>query len=282
MSDIVYKKIGFSTPFLTGYKTLRIPIVSADGVPIWPQLFPLEKIEQMRLTVGPRHFSAQMMLEFVSPDKARLDPGGIHFYDSEFDVRTARIGTHQITGMVLYWDPSTGRKRRDNSTCVLLYRDDASRNVFVHDILYLSVPDEEEYPLSRQCEMVLEFMRNRDIRRISVETNGIGGGLPDILRNTACRHGQNIYIQRISNNKSKSERILNAIEPILSTGRMYAHARIQQTPLLSEMLGFSPLGMTGHDDGIDALAGAIVQTPSPIRPSGTTTRMFAANTNFKI
>lgn len=279
---MVYEKNAFSIPFLSGYKILRIPIIDSAGNSAWPELFPPDKIEQMRQNVGARHFSAQMMLDFVPPDRARLDPGGIHFYDDEFEPRTAKLGTNQITGFVLYWDPSTGRKKRDGSACVLLYRDDKGRNIFIHDILYLTVSDEEQFPLSKQCDTILGYMRERNLRRISIETNGIGGGLPEIMRDCAMRFGMNIYVNRISNNRAKSDRILDAIEPVLSMGRLYAHIRVSRTPLLSEMLGWTPLGCNVHDDGLDAVAGAIVQVPIPIHPVGGTSRIFSANTNFQV
>ena len=261
---------------------LKIPIVDSGGNPAWPELFPIEKIEQMRDSVGSRHFLAQMMLEFVPPDKARLDPGAIHFYDSEFDNRNAKLDTSVITGWVLYWDPSSGRRQRDGSACVLLYRDDKTRHVFIHDILYLTVPDEEQFPLSYQCNMVLEFMRSRGLNRITIETNGIGGGLPEIMRDCATKQGTNIYVNRVSNNRAKSDRILGAIEPVLSTGRLHAHIRVQKTPLMAEMLGWSPIGCTGHDDGLDAVAGAIAQIPNIVRPIGGTIKTFSANTAFNV
>lgn len=234
---MVYKKNPFSTPFLSGYKTLKIPLVNADGQSAWPELFSSERIEQMRELVGGRAFSAQMMLDFVAPERIRLDPGALHFYSDEFDAHNARIGDTVITGSVLYWDPSTGRRNRDGSACVLLYRDAKNHTVFIHDILYLTVSDDEAYPLSNQCEQILDFMQARHLRRITIETNGIGGGLPEIMRDCAIGRTMNIYVQRVTNNASKSDRILNAIEPLLSTGRLYAHMRTQQTPLMSEMLG---------------------------------------------
>ena len=280
---MVYEKNAFSTPFLRGYKLLKIPLVNTDGTPAWPELFPLSRIDQLRETVGARHFASQMMLETVSLERARLDPGGLNFYETEFDARTARLGDFNITGMTLYWDPATGRRHRDNSTCVLLYRDDNSRRFFVHDILYLTVSDEELFPLSRQCDMVLDFMSARGLRRITIETNGLGIGLPEIMRDCAVRRGANICVNKKQNNKPKSDRILNAIEPVLSTGRLHAHTRVQNTPLLSEMLGWSPIGANGiHDDGLDAVAGAIADTPIPVRAIGTQIQTFTANTNFKI
>ncbi len=279
---MVYKKNPFSTPFLSGYKILKIPLVNADGQSAWPELFSPERIEHMRDIVGARAFSAQMMLDFVSPERIRLDPGALHFYSDEFDMRNARLGNTVITGSVLYWDPSTGRRNRDGSACVLLYRDDKNHSVFIHDILYLTVSDNEAYPLSNQCEQILDFMHVRNLRRITIETNGIGGGLPEIMRDCANRRTMNIYVHRVTNNVSKSDRILNAIEPLLSTGRLYAHIRTQQTPLMSEMLGWSPIGGVGHDDGLDAVAGAIAQIPVPVYPYNRLPKHFCANTNFSV
>ena len=270
-------------PFLSGYKLLKIPIVNRDGEPAWPELFPIDRIEILRETVGQRHFASQMMLDFMPPERIRLDQGGLHFYDTDFDRYTARIGEDLITGCVLYWDPSTGHRNRDSSACVLLYRDDQNRRVYIHDILYLTVCEQEQFPLSRQCDMVLDFMRQRDLHRIAIETNGIGIGLPEIMADCAARHGDQIYVNRIKNTKSKSDRILDAIEPLLSTGRLYAHSRVRSTPLIAEMLGWSPVAISGvHDDGLDAVAGAIAQPPMPVRPIGSRMRTYSANTNFSV
>ncbi len=262
---------------------LRIPIVDQDGIPAWPELFPISRIDDMRNTVGPRHFSAQMMLEFTPPDRARLDPDSLHLYDDEFDARYARIGDNKITGLVAYWDPSSGRRGHDASVCALIYRDDTTRRIFIHDILYLVVPDEELHPMARQCEMVLDFMSTYDIRRVSIETNGIGNALPEIMRDVAIRRGAGISVLRVTNSARKETRILDAIEPVLNTGRLYAHRRITQTPFIAEMLGWSPIARgASHDDGLDAVSGAIGAVPTPVRPIGVTAQSFRANTNFKI
>ena len=280
---IVYEKNAFSTPFLSGYKLLKIPIVSTDGTPAWPELFPPERIESLRQTVGHRHFTSQMMLDFVSPDRLRLDPGGLCFYDQDFDRHTARIGSNIITGCTLYWDPSIGRRNRDGSACVLLYRDDKNHRIFIHDILYLTVSDTDQFPLSRQCEMVLDFMARCNLHRIAIETNGIGIGLPEIMTDCATRRGNKITVSKIKNTKSKTDRILDAIEPLLTTGRLYAHMRIRNTPLIAEMLGWSPVALSGvHDDGLDAVAGAITHCPTPIRPMGTMQKTYSANTIFSV
>ena len=275
-------------PFLRGYRHLKIPIIDEFGSPAWPELFPISKIDEIRDTVGPRHFSAQMMLEYVSIDRVRLDPGAVCFYDSEFDTKTAKIKNHDnyddflITGSALYWDPSSGREGSDHSVCTLLYRDDKNRRVFIHDILYLSDIEDELHPLAIQCDKILNFMKKHNQKVIGIETNGVGGTFPEILRDAGMRRGTSIVVKQIANHKRKELRIIDSIEPLLTTGRLFSHERVRNSPLISEMFGWSPLAHGEHDDGLDAIAGAIMMPPNPIRALGTIFKKFNAKTDFKI
>ena len=280
MSNIVSEKNVFSTPFLSGYDELKIPIIDPDGNPAWPEVFTIDKIEKIRETVGERHFSAQMLLEYVPSEKIRLDPGDIKLYDDDFDVRSCRLGENLITGIAIYWDPSSGRRNADGSVCVIVYRDDKNKKIFIHDILYMVVPDSVEYPLSYQCNLALDFVRRHHGRSISVETNGIGGALPEIMRANITHEQCGIQIRPVNNSRHKQDRILDAIEPLLSTGRLYAHRRITQTPIISEMLGWNPDGGAEHDDGLDAIAGAISIPPIAVHPIGQ--GLYTANTRFNV
>jgi predicted phage terminase large subunit-like protein len=129
---------------------------------------------------------------------------------------------------------------------------------------------------------VLDFMQKHHLTRIGIETNGIGNALPEILRDIANKKQRNIGITQISNHINKETRILNALEPLLSTGHLYMHDGIKQTMLLSEMLAFTPIGPKEHDDGLDALAGAISMMPIPTRTINKPTIQIRANTDFKI
>jgi hypothetical protein len=301
-----------SLPFLRGYDLFRLPIMDANGISAWPSIFPPEKIDALRDTVGARHFSSQMMLEYIAEERARLDPGALHFYNGEFDARTAKLAVsreqiasrefmnstlpiknadvancglltaNSITGSACYWDPSGGRSGADASVCVLLYRDDKNRRAFIHDVRYLSIDDGDLHPLATQCEKVLDFMALYGARIIAIEVNGMGSALPEILREVASRRAQPAVVQKIINHSRKELRILDAIEPLLTTGRLWAHERIRATPLLSEMLGWTPMGCSGHDDGLDAIAGALRLTPTAVRPLGQLWRPIRAQTEFRI
>ena len=282
MSIRLNENFNNSIPFLSGYKQLKIPIVDNVGNPAWPEVFPIEKIQELERIVGPRHFSAQMMLEYVAEERIHLDPGAIHFYGDDFDSRTARIGEHVITGASVYWDPSSGHNTSDGSVCVLIYRDDKNTTAFVHDVLYITVLDDDIHPLASQCEKILNFLQKHKINRIGIEINGIGNALPEIIRRIADDRNMPLHIVQISNHTKKETRILNAVEPMLNTGRMFMHERVKQTMLLAEMLAWTPIGSTEHDDGLDAVAGALAMTPIPLRPISNNIGLIRANTEFKI
>ncbi|MCL2538478.1 MAG: hypothetical protein FWF34_01805 [Alphaproteobacteria bacterium] len=270
-------------PFLRGYRTLHIPIIGPDGESAWPTLFPIEKIDELRETVGPRHFSAQMMLEFVSADRARLDPGALQFYSGEFDARNAKIsGDFPITGVACYWDPSSARDGADSSVCVIIFRDDKNRRAFIHDVKYLATGDDDLHPFATQCGRVLDFLTKYDQRHIAIEVNGIGNALPEILRGAAMACKQPLVIQKIINKENKEHRILDAIEPLLATGRLFAHERIRRSKIITEFEDWLPAAGANRDDGLDAIAGALRIQPIAVRPRGQMFLPLSATTDFKV
>ena len=281
MSDIVYKKNGFSIPFLYGFRKLIIPIVDDAGNPVWPEVFDSKKISEIRQIVGERYFLSQMMLDFVPLERVHLDPGLINLYDAEYDSVHAKIDDFNITGIALYWDPSSGRINSDGSVCVMIYRNDVAHNIFIHDVKYIIVPESENAPILWQCNTVLDLMARYSVRRISIETNGIGGTLPDMMKIAALQRGMSIIIDKVTNSKNKSVRICDAIEPLLGAGHLFAHSRIVNTQLFSEMLGWTP-NSNMHDDGLDAVAGAIRCVSTPVYPHGKKKNIIQANTDFII
>ena len=259
---------------------LKIPIVDRDGAPAWPDKFPQEAIDKLRENAGPRHFAAQMMLAPDAIERARLDASAIHFYDDEFDRKSARLGDlAQITSVAFYWDPSMAAQKSDSSVCVMVLRDDSGRRAFIHRCIYLKNGEKEKYPLAAQCARVLEFMHAQRLRSIGVEVNGMGSALPEILTREAQADGRSIHVQRVVNRDNKEIRILDAIEPLLCTGRLYAHSQIRSSGLIDEMSDWAP-GGKAHDDGLDAIAGALSMPPTPIRPEARPNQTITARTEF--
>lgn len=61
------------------------------------------------------------------------------------------------------------------------------------------------------------------------------------------------------------KRILEAFDAPLAARRLYVHKSFHQTPFLNEMLEWQPGKSKGHDDGLDAVAGALAQEPQRLQ-----------------
>ena len=258
-------------PFLKGFRALRIPVLDKDGNSAWPELFTLDKIMSLRDAAGQRHFSAQMMLEYISEENAWLNPESLIAYDN--------INEFKITGSSLYWDPSSGTHKSDGSACAFILRDDSARRAFIHDIKYFKANEDDLHPMATQCSQALDFMLECGARTLSIEVNGMGGALPEILRNLANLRGQSVIITKITNRESKTARIINSIEPLLDTGRLYINSNLVGGQLWHEFSQWDVSANLCHDDGLDAVAGALRVRPVPVRPAA---RPITAQTEFSI
>ncbi|MDR0449158.1 MAG: hypothetical protein LBG89_01705 [Rickettsiales bacterium] len=269
------------SPFLRNYALLKIPIVREDGQPAWPALFPEDEIQRLREVVGPRHFMSQMMMEFVAPERSRLDPGALTEYDMDFDAANARLGEILTSGYSAYWDPSSARRGADGSVVALVLFHQQTRRAFIHDVLYLRVGDNDTHPMATQAEQVLNFLQKHKIRHLGIEVNGLGNALPEILRGIAASRNQPITINRITSHRKKETRILEAFEPLLSTGRLFVSKSVMNGELIGEMQDWTPIG-ANMDDGIDAVAGALLAQPTATRTRAQLFTSRTANTDFTI
>lgn len=73
-------------------------------------------------------------------------------------------------------------------------------------------------------------------------------------------------MNEIAQSKRKDIRILESFDAILASKRLFVHRNIIKTPFLMEIREWKPSeGSKGsskyHDDGLDAVAGAIAQQP---------------------
>jgi len=245
---------GRSVAFLEGFAVLRIPVL-VDGIPVWIGKFPMDKIEAIRKTGGEKKFKSQMMLEAVDQTDGRFAEKDLQFYDAEID-RAERnnmlifsLCGKKLAGYSCWWDPSLGIEGGDNSVIALIYTDEEGSH-YLHDIEYLSVSSAES-SATEQCVLVAGFIARHCLGIVHVEDNGLGKFLPEILgAHTAAT------VRRENSKTAKSARILSAFGVITSAGMLFVHERVRNSRWLAEFVEWTPEG-SGHDDGLDASAGAI-------------------------
>jgi hypothetical protein len=110
-----------------------------------------------------------------------------------------------------------------------------------------------------QVKQLIDLLKPLAVPQIVIETNGPGGFVPAIARKHLKKHGIAVREDFATTNKQK--RILDAFEPPLSSGFLWAHTSVLDGPTYGQMRDFNPAIKDQPDDYIDAGAGAIADTP---------------------
>jgi hypothetical protein len=260
------------TPFLAGFRRLVIPLLDARGQARWPERFTPEVIEELRQRTGPAKFRSQMMLVPTSQREMRLDPGQLLRYEGGLELVHAnggqilRIEGRRMIRASCWWDPAFGRSARADSSVIAAVFQDDTGNYWLNDVRYMRAEAGDEPEATQLCRQACAFLEANQLPSISVEANGIGTFLPSLLRQALRQTGYAATVIAETSSRRKSQRILDAFDPVLAAGRLRVHADVWRTPFIEEMREWRPDGRT-RDDGLDAVAGCLLAQPAHLPAS---------------
>lgn len=248
----------------------------------WPERFTRAEIAKRRKeTLTFNAWDSQYMLEARPLSEVRLDPDKIRAYAAEprFTVSNGQtamwLGNARIVGASCRWDPSGGKLRSDASAVALVLQDDAGRRYW-HRAKRLTgevavISADGKSITGGQVMQLVDLIRELRIPRVTVETNGIGAFAPTWLKAAIRQHlkvpcgvAEEIAVT------NKNRRILEALEAPLSSGMLWAHTSVLRDadgnpgPAITQMRDWNPAITQQPDDDIDALAGAITETPERV------------------
>jgi hypothetical protein len=272
-ADVPRKELQESEEFLRGFSRLVLPIRNRQGNSIWPEKYPDEAIQEILHKTGPAHFKSQMMCEPSKPQNTRLNTALLQIYDEQISVREAQgEKIYTLCGRTLktvagFWDPSFGGADNDRSVLAVVYIDEVGE-YWLHHLKILQVDKSSNIdPATQQCYLVIKVLEDYNIPIIGLETNGLGKFLPGILERELIASRIRCSVREVIQTKSKSTRILEAFDARLASKSLHIHKDILSTPFVREMEDWHPEKRGGHDDCLDAVAGAIALQPIRINRS---------------
>lgn len=259
-------EIGEEQEFLKGYERLELPLLNAHGQSAWPERYTAEIIKDFISSQGKNKFDSQMQLKPVSILKARLDPDLIEFYndDTEYDpivTKSLYIGPQKMINARAWWDPSLAKSAGDDSVLAVVFTGEDNMR-YLHHVEYIKTDqglDLDE--ATQQCRIVGRILKDYRVPIVIVETNGIGNFLPSLLRKAIAGMKGLSKVRGHNSTRNKSQRIIEAFDMALATGRLRVHERIKQTSFLMEMREWQPDKPSCKDDALDAVAGALSAEP---------------------
>lgn len=258
--------------FLQDFKRLKLPIVNNKGQSAWPERFPEDKISAIRKRAGPARFLSQMLLEPTSLNAGRLDVNKLRFYDEDLTYRSAnlssvlKIGDEKMVSASCWWDPAFGKTQKSDGSVIACIFCDAKGNYYLHDVAYLKVEDSQQ-SAHLQCEQVADFVEKYHLPSVMVETNGIGKFLPEVLRQVLHKRKIRCAVLEKVSSRQKENRIIDAFDAVLADGALWVRSSIKKSPFMEEMKEWVPFS-GAHDDGLDAVAGCLLNEPVRLPRTG--------------
>ncbi len=268
-ADTPRMEIGEEVTFLNGFKRLILPILDESGKSAWAERYSADDIEQIKRSTGPNKFDSQMMLRAVNIMDGRLDPDLLQIYTAKLEysreLNKLYIGHQEMVGASCWWDPAFGSSSGDYSVLAIVFGD-MGGNYYLQHIEYIKIDDNDKTDeATQQARIVAKLAKEFRLPSIAIEINGIGRFLPNILRNELTKAHAPCHVREMTSRRAKDVRILEGFDAVMAAGRLFVHSDVSKTPFLMEMREWQPSGhgskSKGHDDGLDAVAGALSLQP---------------------
>lgn len=252
--------------FRGGMVKLQSPVPPGTRVSIysrcsWPERFNRAEIKfRLGRCRSWGEWDSQYMLHPAQIAKVRLDPDRIQIYDQAPEIRIANgnacmwLDGRRMVGAAAYWDCALGKPGNDVSSFSLIFTD-SSGNYYWQECEPLTGD------VFAQCKPVVRFVKKYALRGVTVETNGIGGHVPAVLRKELKEANIECAVLERNRTHNKNVFICDALETPLSGRYLYASRHVMQGNMPQQMRDWDPLQKDQPDDSLDSGAGAISETP---------------------
>lgn len=231
-----------------------------EGVEVlWPEGEPYLQLRKMMVIEGMASFQSEKQNDPYDPTRQIFDMQKAKRFRVEYhddgDISGLRwldgsnrfVHVHQLGRMVAYHDPAMADTKESDYAAIVVCVIDENRFVYCLDA-YI-----EKVPPSRQIEQAYAMHEKWGFYKLILETNNFQGVLKERYRDMQDQAPQKMRVTGITVHHNKIHRI-SSLEPLITNGQLLFNENI--TPrLISQMTQFP----TSHDDGPDALHGAVSQ-----------------------
>jgi len=241
---------------------------------LWEDRFTNDVMLQRRKEcLSLNEWDSQYMLNSKPLGESPLELSLFKEYNSELEVkvanreRVAMIGDKKIISSSLCFDPSSGKVGRDVAAVSLVFKDEQGK-LYWHRCVgvtgEIATTDKEGRIVGGQVMQIIDLIKEYRIPCITVETNGIGGHVPAILKAALKTRGISCGVTEIHTSTNKNKRIMN-IQSYLLSGALFIHNSVLANPaIVKEINNFNPLTTKNKDDHLDSLASCLLNIPSSL------------------
>lgn len=270
------KDYTFDRGDITFTNPLQVSRVDCYAGNAWPERFTTDEMKHRRTECNTHNeWDSQYQLHAKPIGDIRLNPEKIIAYDVEPMIVHANrsvamyLGRVRIAGMAIKWDPSGAKLKSDSSVLAVVLQDEIGRRYW-HRSVNLSGEVAEfstdgKTIIGGQVMQICKVVKEMSAPRVVVETNGIGGFAPSVLKAAFKQQGITCGVTENHESANKNKRILESLEPLICSGMLWAHLSVLNGPMWEEMADWNPAVKEQPDDHLDAGAGACSLNPERIQ-----------------
>lgn len=246
-----HREDAHATEFL-GVPQLKIPrredffvrlrsAILPDGSVYFPEQFDLERLETLKLGMGPSLFSSQMLNNPVAEGLRRFDIDKFHLYEPDKLPTAGRRAA--------YIDPATGEDLDKGCYTALIV------GVLANKQVYVPCAELHNEPFEKFAPRMVRVLKDYNVRVLYVEAVAFQTFFARVCKTALDEAGLKVQVRKVKQTRNKIERI-DAMEPLVLNGRALFRTDWDTAyPLLVSQLGDFPGG--AYVDGPDCLEGLL-------------------------
>ena len=229
------------------WDVLSLPAIQEDGTALWPESYPLDRLNTICETVGPRDWQALYQQSPRASSGAEFKRTWIQYYE----VPPARSS---LTVLLLV-DPASGKRETNDFTSIWAVGLGHDNNYYVLDMV------RDRLNLTERADAVFRLHRKWQPIEVRYERYGMMADI-EYLRQEMNRRSYRFALKEVGGITSKVDRIRRLV-PLFEMNRFWLPIELHYTDVTGkvhelvnqfiehEFLAF-PVGR--HDDMLDALA----------------------------
>ncbi len=227
---------------------------------LWPESDSYEKLFRMQIDEGVASFQSEKQNEPFDPERQLFDMSKASRFSWVFNEQGQRIGLRWEDGsnrqvllsnlvqIVAFHDPAMASSKNSDYAAIVVVGKDSDDYLYCLDI-YL-----EKVPISRQLEQSYALQAKWHFETLYLESNNFQGVLQMNYKDKALEFPkQRLVVVPVHQTENKEKRI-STLEPLITNGHL-CFANTLPEHFIHQMNLFP----TSHDDGPDALQGAVAQ-----------------------
>lgn len=253
---------------------------------IWAEKYNDEYVKRLkaRTNTSARRWASQYLNVIMSVEEQVLNVEKVRYFRSAsciskengtVEIRLAGETRPRVLKPFMCVDPAASTKETADNTSICVGGADDERNLFIIDTRT------GKFTPNQTIEHIYELAEKWRLYSVSVETNGVGAGLPYGIKDRE-KWSRPLIVREHRSTGNKKERIEARLQPLMENGKLYLADWMATNTIINDEFTFFPRETAKDDflDSVDMVCQIAFPTPRSFKGKGTVTPKLTVNRKY--